>query len=127
MVASARARNLHSQTARHNGRTLPRPTVGPKSKFHILPLSLLEAWFAVRGLSILTVSEASGLDRKSLYNLIEDPERSRDSTADAIAAATANAGGKPLTGAEVKVLASRAVKNPDRVSDEIDEALASVP
>lgn len=113
----------HRRTDRHNGTIKPPAPDGVKRKLSVSRITLLEAWFALRGLTLTAVAGGSGIERNSIYNLIEFPARARTSTLGAIAAAVP--GGQRLTAEHVRTLASRRLQNPDRASDEIAEALAA--
>lgn len=71
-----------------------------------------------RSITIPEVADAAGLSPVTIYALLEHPGRARVSTLDAIAAVLG------LAAERVRSLASRRVVDPDRVSDEIAEALA---
>jgi len=87
-------------------------------------VSLLEVWLATRGIALGTIAESADVDRKSIYNLIDYPERARASTLDATSSATSGASGGLVRPGQVAALAARRVVDPNRVSDEIAEALA---
>ena len=111
----------HRRTAHHNGKIKPPSPDGVKRKLSVSRITLLEAWFALRGLTLTAVADGSGLACNSIYNLIDSPDRARTSTLGAIAAAVP--GGQRLTAEHVRTLASRRLRDPDRASDEIAEAL----
>lgn len=114
--------NRKKQTARHDGRILDAGSREVNEKITDLGFeapSLLEAWFALRGASIPKMAELADVDHTTIYNLLREPERARPSTLDAIAAAA-----RKLTGSQVRELAFRRLRNPDRANAEIDAALA---
>lgn len=118
--------NRKNRTARHDGRIVPPPPDPRKPKMRFSAIerpTLFEIWLKVRGVSLHTMAEWAHVVPNTLYNLLEDPGRARDSTLNAIALAIREAGGA-LTGTQVLALASRRVRNPDRVSEEMGEILA---
>lgn len=110
---------------RHRGMMTPPVSARVKKKLNVSSITLLEAWFAVRGVRFVDVASATGLARGSIYNLIECPENARASTLDAIASAMAKSGEEAITAAQVVALACARVRNPDRVSEEIREVMAA--
>lgn len=83
----------------------------------------MEVWLAARGIGVVDVAREADLNRNSVYNLIWGVGSARHSTLSAIASAMSSASGQTITADQVAALAHRRVVDPDRVSEEIAEAL----
>lgn len=109
------------RTARHDGSITPTSSAGVKSKLRDFAAerpTLFEAWICLRGISVPALARAADIASNTVYNLLAAPKSARLATLDAISEAVG------LTSEQVRAMVERKVIDPDRVSDEIAEALA---
>jgi len=113
------------RTARHNG-TIKAPSPGRvKAECRKPTLTLLQAFCALRDLNQTDIGRATGLPDVTIYRVLNAQVEARDRTLGAIAEFLSMAAGRAVSIDQVRELAARRISDPDRVSDEIAEALAA--